>query len=102
MKMGSIMATSLFKLPVGGKDIRGKNEILSCEFLREARTNARGFIVSADAAVRIRRCATEPEDLIHADDVALHARLLLNGNEPPPPVRTAGKLYHHVNGGRDL
>src|SRR5205085_6191730 len=109
-----------FQFSVGGFQLRAENLKLKTENwsafekhprqlhavllepLGEARADARRLELPDDLALLVHAAPLEEENLLHRDDVALHARDLGDGGDAARAVGEARDLYDEVDGRGDL
>ena len=93
------MAQSGFE---GSKKEPGIVDAVRDQIVQEARAHARRDVMALRRAVGIGGGADVIEDLLHLDDVALHAGDLGDGGDPALAVAEALQLHDDAHGGGDL
>src|SRR5262249_32457098 len=68
----------------------------------ELRTNARCAEASGHARILVDTCFVEYKNVLHSDQLALHADTFGDGADAPRTVAKTRDLNEHIHGGADL
>src|SRR5260370_41471550 len=90
------------EVPGGIVKLVGQRDAERLQPLRELGPHAGRAKVAAHRTVLVDTGSLEREDLLHVDDIAFHARQLLDADDLPTAVGQPGYLDHHRDRRRDL